>query len=77
MKSNETASAKLEEGEDDVKSACPLYSGRHTCYNGRDKEQLACKSVRISKTRSQFGLLAATRQHEVGIASNRRSAIRR
>ncbi|KAK8935924.1 hypothetical protein KSP39_PZI014098 [Platanthera zijinensis] len=25
------------EGEDDVKSSCPLCPGRHTCYNGRDK----------------------------------------
>ena len=38
--SNETIGNKPEEGEDDVKSACPLYSGRHTCYNGRDKERL-------------------------------------
>ena len=29
---------KLEEGEDDVKSACPLCPGLHTCYNGRDNE---------------------------------------
>ena len=29
------------------------------------------------KTRPQFGLQAATRLHEAGIASNRRSAIRR
>ena len=28
----------------------------------------------IAKIRSQFGLQAATRLHEVGIASNRRSA---
>ena len=28
---------KPEEGEDDVKSSCPLCLGRHTCYNGRDK----------------------------------------
>ena len=28
----------------------------------------------IGKNRSQFGLQAATRLHEVGIASNRRSA---
>ena len=33
-----TAGDKPEEGEDDVKSACPLRPGRHTCYNGRDKE---------------------------------------
>ncbi len=30
----ETADDKSEEGEDDVKSACPLRSGLHTCYNG-------------------------------------------
>ena len=30
----ETAGDKSEEGEDDVKSACPLRSGLHTCYNG-------------------------------------------
>ena len=31
----ETANFKLEEGEDDVKSAWLLRPGRHTCYNGR------------------------------------------
>jgi len=33
----QTVNDKLEEGEDDVKSACPLRLGQHTCYNGRDK----------------------------------------
>ena len=33
--SNETAGDKPEEGGDDVKSAWPLYPGRHTRYNGR------------------------------------------
>ncbi|KAL4315768.1 hypothetical protein AHAS_Ahas15G0218100 [Arachis hypogaea] len=33
----QTAGDKPEEGEDDVKSSCPLCPGRHTCYNGRDK----------------------------------------
>ena len=32
-----TADDKLEEGEDNVKSVCPLCPGLHTCYN--DKEQ--------------------------------------
>ena len=32
---------------------------------------------RIPKIRPQFGLQAATRLHEAGIASNRRSAILR
>jgi hypothetical protein len=31
----------------------------------------------ITKSTSQFGLQAATRLHEVGIASNRRSAMLR
>ncbi len=30
-----TASIKLEEGGDDVKSAWPLYPGLHTRYNGQ------------------------------------------
>ncbi|KAJ3667466.1 hypothetical protein LUZ61_023135 [Rhynchospora tenuis] len=32
-----TAGDKPEEGEDHVKSSCPLCPGRLTCYNGRDK----------------------------------------
>ena len=42
-----TAGASREEGGDDVKSARPLCSGLHTCYNGRDREQLAGDSWRI------------------------------
>jgi hypothetical protein len=33
--SGETASARSEEGGDDVKSSWPLCPGLHTCYNGR------------------------------------------
>ena len=33
--SYQTAVRKTEEGEDDVKSAWPLYPGLHTRYNGR------------------------------------------
>ena len=72
--SDETAGDNSEEGGDDVKSSCPLCLGLHTCYNGRYKEQRTRKGKRIPKSRSQFGLWAATRPHEVGIASNRRSA---
>ena len=32
--SGDTAVVNTEEGGDDVKSAWPLYLGRHTCYNG-------------------------------------------
>ncbi len=80
--SAQTAGEKPEEGGDDVKSACPLRPGRLTCYNGRDNEMLPCvtntqRRMPTSQTRPQFGLQAATRLHEGGIASNRRSATRR
>ena len=74
--SDETAGDNSEEGGDDVKSSCPLCSGLHTCYNGGYKEKRACERKRISKKPSQFGLWAATRPHEVGVASNRGSACR-
>ena len=68
---------KREEGEDDVKSACPLCPGPHTRYNGR--VQWVAKSQdgnikQISEISPQFRLGAAIRPHEVGIASNRESA---
>ncbi|KAL8267307.1 hypothetical protein R6Q59_004651 [Mikania micrantha] len=73
-----TAGDKPEEGEDDFKSSCPLCLGRHTCYNGRDKGSRSPREGELTpKTRPQFELQAATRLHEAGIASNRRSATRR
>ncbi len=75
--SGETAGIKPEEGGDDVKSACPLYPGLHTRYNGRHNGALSREAEPILKSRSQFGLQAATRLHEVGVASNRRTAILR
>ena len=75
--SHGTASLKLEEGGDDVKSAWPLCPGLHTRYNGR-YNWLRNREVKpIRKSRSQFRLQAATRLHEDGVASNRRSAILR
>ena len=73
----ETAGVKPEEGGDDVKSSWPLCPGLHTCYNGTYKGKQTRESKQISKSVPQFGLQAATRLHEVGIASNRRSAILR
>ncbi len=73
--SGETAGIKPEEGGDDVKSACPLYPGLHTRYNGRYNGVQSRKAEPILKSRSQFGLQAATRLHEVGVASNCRTAI--
>ena len=75
--SGQTAGRKPEEGGDDVKSAWPLRLGLHTCYNGQYKGFLTREGAAIPKSWSQFGSQAATRLREVGIASNRRSAIRR
>jgi hypothetical protein len=59
---------------DDVKSACPIRPGLHTYYNATDRELPTREGALISKTVAQFRLQAATRLHEGGIASNRRSA---
>ena len=45
--SKETAIDDMEEGEDDVKSAWPLYPGLHTCYNGQDKGSQSRKTEPI------------------------------
>src|SRR3972149_6252877 len=66
-----TASVKLEEGGDDVKSSWPLCPGLHTCYNGRYKGLQTREGEPIQKNRSQFGSKSATRPREAGIASNR------
>ncbi len=75
--SNETARDKREEGEDDVKSAWPLCPGLHTRYNGWYNGQRSREAEPILQSQSQFGLQAATRLHEVGVASKRTSAIER
>ena len=74
--SGETAGDKSEEGGDDVKSSCPLCPGLHTYYNGRKQREAKSRGGANHQTRSQFRLQAATRLHEVGIASNRGSACR-
>ena len=74
--SGRTAVDNTEEGGDDVKSSCPLCLGLHTCYNGYYKGKREGNLERNSKKRSQFGVWAATRPHEVGVASNRGSACR-
>ncbi len=66
-----------EEGGDDVKSAWPLCLGLHTRYNGQYSGLPSREAELILKSWSQFGLQAATRLHEVGVASNRASAIAR
>ncbi len=69
-----TARDNREEGGDDVKSSCPLWLGLHTYYNGLNRGRRNREVERNPKSSPQFGLQAATRLHEVGIASNRRSA---
>ena len=72
--SGKTAGVKPEEGGDDVKSSWPLCPGLHTCYNGVYRGTQNRKIKQIPKSTPQFRLQAATRLHEVGIASNRGSA---
>ena len=73
----ETDRFKWEEGGDDVKSAWFLHLGPHTCYNGEYKGTPNRKVEQIPKNSPQFGLRAAIRPHEAGIASNRESATSR
>ena len=56
--SGDTATARCEEGGDDVKSARPLRPGLHTCYNGRYRELVVRKYGLIHKTglSSDWGL---------------------
>ena len=73
--SGETAGLFPEEGGDEVKSACPLYPGRHARYNGRNNAWPSREVELIAEKRPQFRLQAATRLHEVGVASKRASSI--
>ena len=73
----ETAGVNSEEGGDDVKSSWPLRPGLHTYYNGGDRGLQTRESQPIPETPSQSGSESATRLREVGIASNRRSAMLR
>ena len=56
--SDKTAIVRCEEGGDDVKSARPLRPGLHTCYNGRYREMVLCKTDQILKAclSSDWGL---------------------
>ena len=56
--SGDTATARCEEGGDDVKSARPLRPGLHTCYNGWYRELAVRKACRITKAilSSDWGL---------------------
>src|ERR1700733_10733738 len=75
--SKEPAGDKPEEGGDDVKSSWPLRPGLHTYYNGRYRGLPSRKVEPIPENLSQSGSESATRLREVGIASNRGSAMPR
>ena len=74
--SEETAGDNPEEDGDDVKSSCPFTIWATHVLQWRNKEKREGDLKRISKITSQFGLQAATRLHEAGIASNRGSECR-
>ncbi|KAL2330622.1 hypothetical protein Fmac_018203 [Flemingia macrophylla] len=67
-----TAGDKPEEGEDDVKSSCPLCPRRHTCYNGLDKGSQSREGELTPKTRphyttvNSFPGLVHTARHTMG-----------
>ena len=63
-----------EEGGDEVKSSWLLRLGLHTRYNGRKQWAATPRGGANPQSRSQLELQAATRLHERGVASNRRSA---
>lgn len=76
--SQETASNNEEEGGDDAKSVWP--SDALGCTHdtmGLTMRLPRRKTELIAETIPQFGLGSAIRPHEAGIASNRRSAMRR
>ena len=76
--SYQTASDNGEEGGDDVKSAWPFDALGYT--RATMDNTMGCQTARWSyshQSYSQFGLKAATRLHEAGIASNRESAMSR
>ena len=52
----------------------PYVLGYTRTTMGLNRAMRSREAERNAKTSSQFGLQAATRLHEVGIASNRRSA---
>ena len=72
--SGQTAWINQEEGGDDVKSVWPLRPGLHTYYNAQHNVNRTREGEEILKNWAQFGLEAATRLHEAGIASNGASA---
>ncbi len=72
--SGKTAQINWEEGGDDVRSVWPLRPGLHTYYNAQYRGNRGREAEGTPEKWAQFGLEAATRLHEAGIASNGASA---
>lgn len=70
----DSAPSISKEGGDDVKSLWPLWAGLYMCYNGGYKGLQQRELERIQEKPSVSGMFAATREHEAGIASNRKSS---
>ncbi|XP_019242764.1 PREDICTED: uncharacterized protein LOC109222929 [Nicotiana attenuata] len=70
-----TAGDKSEEGEDDVKSSCPLCPGRHTCYSGWDKGSRS--RVGDHTTVNSFQVHVHTARHTMGAGHARSSYLNR
>ena len=75
--SSETAGDKPEEGEDDVKSSCPLRSGLHTYYNGVNRGKRRGDSEQISKIRpsSDCRLQLACMKLELLVIADQNAAV--
>ena len=75
--SNETAAVNAEEGGDDVKSSCPLCPGRHTCYNGQNREKQDREEEPNSKTAlsSDCRLKPACMKLELLVIANQHVAV--
>ncbi len=73
----ETASDKLEEGGDDVKSSWPLWAGLHTCYNGDYNGMQWSNPELILKNHlsSNWGLQLAPMKLELLVIANQNVAV--
>ncbi len=73
----ETATDKVEEGGDDVKSSWPLRGGLHTCYNGGDNPQRSREAKLIGKSHlsSDWGLQLGPMKSESLVIANQHVAV--
>ena len=75
--SRPTAGDKPEEGEDDVKSAWPLYPGLHTRYNGRynGSQNREVEPILKADLSSDWRLQLASMKSELLVNARQHSAL--